>query len=301
MARRSRSALERATVVTPDLERSETRAKSRRGFLLALPGYAYLMIFFAVPMLIIFVYSFGTRSATGRTILGDWNLDSYRRLFDDFVLSVMWRSFWLALVTTVICLVISYPFAYYIATRGPRLRGLLMVLVMIPFWTNFLVRTYAWRLILGRNGPLSALLGFFGIEEARLLFTNTAILIGLVYGHLPFMVLPLYASIERLDWSLVEAARDLYASGWKAFRKVTLPLSMPGVVGGTILTFIPSFGAYIEPELLGGAQTMMLGSFIENQYYAVSDWPFGSALSFVIMVLMLVGTIVYFRKGGRTA
>ena len=301
MARRGRSALEQATVVTPDLERSEVRAKSRRGFLLALPGYAYLVIFFAVPMGIILVYSFGKRSATGKTILGDWNLDSYRRLFDDLVLGVMWRSLWLALATTVICLLISYPFAYYIATRGPRWRGLLMVLVMIPFWTNFLVRTYAWRLILGRNGPLATALGWMGVDEARLLFTNTAILIGLVYGHLPFMVLPLYASIERLDWSLVEAARDLYAGGWKAFRKVTLPLSMPGVVAGTILTFIPSFGAYIEPELLGGAQTMMLGSFIENQFYAVSDWPFGSALSFVIMALMLAGTILYFRKGGRTA
>ena len=252
-------------------------------------------------MAIILVYSFGTRSATGKTILGDWNLDSYRRLFDDLVLGVMWRSLWLALATTAVCLLISYPFAYYIATRGPRLRGLLMVLVMIPFWTNFLVRTYAWRLILGRNGPLATFLGWMGVDQTRLLFTNTAILIGLVYGHLPFMVLPLYASIERLDWSLVEAARDLYAGGWKAFRKVTLPLSMPGVVAGTILTFIPSFGAYIEPELLGGAQTMMLGSFIENQYYAVSDWPFGSALSFVIMALMLAGTVLYFRKGGRTA
>jgi spermidine/putrescine transport system permease protein len=301
MARRSKATVEAAAPVTPDLERSVVKAESRRGFLLALPGYAYLIIFFAVPMLIILVYSFGTRSATGKTILGDWNLDSYRRLFDHLVLGVMWRSLWLALATTVICLLISYPFAYYIATRGPRLRGLLMVLVMIPFWTNFLVRTYAWRLILGRSGPLSVLLGWIGLHEARLLFTNGGILIGLVYGHLPFMVLPLYAAIERLDWNLVEAARDLYAGSWKAFRKVTLPLSMAGVVGGTILTFIPAFGAYIEPELLGGAQTMMLGSFIQKQYYAVSDWPFGSALSFVIMALMLAGTILYFRKGGRTA
>lgn len=300
MARRGKAALEEGVVVTPELEHAAAKAESRRGFLLALPGYAYKVIFFAVPMLIIFVYSFGTRSATGKTILGDWNLDSYRRLFDELVLGVMWRSLWLALATTVICLLISYPFAYYIATRGVRLRGLLMVLVMIPFWTNFLVRTYAWRLILGRNGPLASVLGWMGIEEARLLFTNTAILIGLVYGHLPFMVLPLYAAIERLDWSLVEGARDLYASAWKAFRKVTLPLSMPGVLGGTILTFIPAFGAYIEPELLGGAQTLMLGSFIQKQYYAVSDWPFGSALSFVIMALMLIGTFVYFRRGGTT-
>jgi len=301
MAGKRRALSETDAPVTPDLERSAIRAESRRGFLLALPGYAYLVIFFAVPMLIIFVYSFGTRTATGKTLLGEWNLDSYQRLFNHFVLGILWRSLALALATTVISLLVAYPFAYYIATRGPRLRGLLMVLVMVPFWTNFLVRTYAWRLILGRNGPLAAVLGFIGVNEPRLLFTNAGILIGLVYGHLPFMVLPLYASIERLDWSLVEAARDLYANGWKAFRKVTLPLSMAGVVGGTILTFIPAFGAYIEPELLGGAQTMMLGSFIQKQYYAVSDWPFGSALSFVIMALMLVGTIIYFRRGGRTA
>jgi spermidine/putrescine transport system permease protein len=300
MARRAKATPGPEAPVTPDLERSATRADSRRGFLMALPGYAYLVIFFAVPMLIIFVYSFGTRSPTGKTILGNWNINSYKRLFDHLVLSVIWRSLWLAVATTIICLVLAYPFAYYIATRGARVRNLLLVLVMIPFWTNFLVRTYAWRIILGSKGPLALLTGWLGMGEVRLLFTNSAILIGLVYGHLPFMVLPLYASIERLDWSLVEAARDLYAGGWKAFRKVTLPLSMPGVVGGTILTFIPCFGAYIEPELLGGARTLMLGSFIQSQYYSVSDWPFGSALSFVIMALMLLGTIVYFRKGGRT-
>ncbi len=289
-----------ATPATPALERAAERAEARRGALLAAPGAAYLTLFFLVPMAIITVYSFAVRTSTGRTRLEDWNLDAYGRLFDDIVLRVMWRSLWLAVVTTVICLLVAYPFAYYIATRSPRIRNLLLVLVMIPFWTNFLVRTYAWRVILGSDGPFAEVASWFGFADVRLLFTETAIIIGLVYGFLPFMVLPLYASIERMDWSLVEAGRDLYASGWEAFRRITLPLSMPGVVAGVILTFIPSFGAYVTPEILGGAQTTMLGSYIQNQFLGVSDWPFGSALSFVIMALMLVGTVVYFRTGART-
>jgi spermidine/putrescine transport system permease protein len=286
--------------VTPETEAAASRAESRRGFLLALPGYVYLIIFFVVPMLIIFVYSFATRTDTGRTLLQDWNLDSYSTLFDGIVLKVMWRSLWLAVACTVISLLLAYPFAYYSATRTARIRNILLVLVMVPFWTNFLVRTYAWRVILGSKGPFASLLGLIGFEETRLLFTNTAILIGLVYGFMPFAVLPLYAAIERIDWSLVEAGRDLYASGWEAFRRITLPLSMPGIVAATVLVFIPSFGAYVTPEILGGANTLMLGSYIANQFFAVGDWPFGSALSFVIMAVMLVGTVVYFRAGGRT-
>ncbi len=288
------------TPSAPGLERAAARATARRGAWLAAPGALYLLLFFVLPMGILVVYSFGTRTATGRTLLEGWNLESYRRLLDDVVVRVMWRSLWLAVLTTIICLVVAYPFAYYIATRGPRVRNLLLVLVMIPFWTNFLVRTYAWRVILGRNGPLSTVADWLGFADVRLLFTETAIVIGLVYGFLPFMVLPLYASIERMDWTLLDAGRDLYASGWQAFRRITLPLTMPGVIAGVILTFIPSFGAYVTPEILGGAQTTMLGSYIQSQYLAVSDWPFGSALSFVIMALMLVGTVIYFRTGART-
>ncbi len=288
------------TPATPGLERAAARATARRGAWLAAPGALYLLLFFLLPMAILVVYSFGTRTATGRTLLEGWNLESYRRLFDDVVVRVMWRSLWLAVLTTVICLIVAYPFAYYIATRTARLRNLLLVLVMVPFWTNFLVRTYAWRVILGRNGPLSTVADWLGFADVRLLFTETAIVIGLVYGFLPFMVLPLYASIERMDWTLLDAGRDLYASGWQAFRRITLPLTMPGVIAGVILTFIPSFGAYVTPEILGGAQTTMLGSYIQSQYLGVSDWPFGSALSFVIMALMLVGTVIYFRTGART-
>lgn len=285
--------------VTPELEADAERRESRRGFLIALPSYVYLIIFFAIPLLIVFVTSFASRSSTGQTVFRDWNLDSYRRLADPLVLEIALRSLTLAIVTTLISLIASYPFAYYIATRRPAVRNVLLVLVMIPFWSNFLVRTYAWRVLLGSDGPLSQISQALGGEPIRLLFTNSAVLIGLVYGYLPFMVLPLYAALERMDWSLVEAARDLYASGWDAFRKVTWPISLPGVIAGSILVFIPSLGAYVTPAILGGARTTLLGDYIVSQFLAARNWPFGSALSFAILSIMLVATLVYFRTGGR--
>jgi spermidine/putrescine transport system permease protein len=290
---------EAAAPRTAGLETDAERADSRRGFLIGLPSLAYLVVFFAIPLVIVVVYSFATRSRTGRTILGDWNLDSYARLFDPLVLEITLRSLGFAAITTVISLAIGYPFAYYIATRSPRIRALLLVLVMIPFWSNFLIRTYAWRVILGSDGPFVRLLESVGLPEPRLLFTPFAVVLGLVYGYLPFMILPLYATIERLDFSLVEAARDLYASGWEAFRRVTWPLSRPGVIAGSILVFIPSFGAYVTPEILGGGRTTMLGSYVVRQFLSARDWPFGSALSVAILAVMLVAALIYFRSGGR--
>ena len=282
------------------LEAEASRRDSRRGLLIALPSWIYLTLFFTLPLLIVVVYSFATRSSTGLTRLRGWNLDSYRRLWDPLVGQIALRSVVLALTTTVICLVVSYPFAYYIATRRPAVRNILLVLVMIPFWSNFLVRTYAWRLLLGTEGPLSQLSQALGGEPLRLLFTNTAVLIGLVYGFLPFMVLPLYAALERMDWTLVEAARDLYADGRTAFRKVTWPLTRPGVIAGSILVFIPSLGAYVTPAILGGARTTLLGDYIVSQFLAARNQPFGSALSMAVMVVMLGAVVVYFRSGARS-
>lgn len=286
--------------VTPALEQAAEKVERRRGLRLALPGFVYLFFFFAIPLVIVFIYSFATRSSTGRTLLQDWNLDSYRELFKPLVLEIAWRSLWLAVVATLVCLVLAYPFSYFIATRRPAVRNLLLVLVMIPFWSNFLVRTYAWRVLLGSDGPVSQITEFLGMGETRILFTPLAVLIGLVYGFLPFMVLPLYAAIERIDWSLVEASRDLYATGWESFRKVIWPLSRPGVIAGSILVFIPSLGAYVTPEILGGAKSTLLGSYIVSQFLAARNWPFGSAMSFGVMAVMLVATLVYFRTGGRT-
>jgi spermidine/putrescine transport system permease protein len=250
-------------------------------------------------LVIVFVYSFATRSSTGRTLLEGWNLESYRRLLDPLVAEIALRSLILALATTVICLLAAYPLAYYMATRSPTKRNILLILVMIPFWSNFLVRTYAWKVLLGSDGPLSQLSEALGGDPIRILFTNTAVLIGLVYGFLPFMVLPLYAALERMDWSLVEAGRDLYATGWTAFRKITLPLSMPGVIAGSILVFIPTLGAYVTPAILGGARTTLLGDYIVSQFLAARNQPFGSALSFAVLAVMLIATIVYFRTGAK--
>jgi spermidine/putrescine transport system permease protein len=170
---------------------------------------------------------------------------------------------------------------------------------MIPFWTNFLVRNYAWRVILGTDGPLSTVSQALGLGPQEILFTHSAVIIGLVYGYLPFMILPLYAAIERIDPSLLEASRDLYASGSQSFREVLLPLSMPGVVAGSILVFVPSLGAYVTPQILGGGKSTMLGSYIVVQFLTARNWPLGASLSFVLMTVMLAATLIYFRTGGR--
>ncbi len=276
------------------------RAESRRGLLIGAPAIAALTVLFAVPLIIVVVNSFGTRTRTGRTDLSALSLDAYRRLADPIVLEIAARSLGYALLTTVICLAVGYPFAYHLATRSPRVRAVLLVLVMLPFWSNFLVRTYAWRVLLGSDGPFVSTLEALGLPEVRLLFTPFAIVLGLVYGFLPFMVLPLYASIERIDHTLIEAARDLHASGWHAFREVTLPLSRPGIIAGSVLVFIPSFGAYVTPELLGGSRTTMVGSYVVRQFLSARDWPFGSALSVAILAVMLLATTLYFRTGGRS-
>jgi spermidine/putrescine transport system permease protein len=281
------------------LEAAAEKSERRRGLFIALPSYLYLIFFFALPLVIIGVYSFASRSRTGKPELRDWNFDSIIKLADPIVRNIAVRSIVLATLTTLFCLLIAYPFAFYIATRRERARNLLLVLVMIPFWSNFLVRTYAWRVLLGRNGLVTQVgesLGLWG----ETLFTIPAVYIGLVYGFLPFMVLPLYAAIERINWSLVEAARDLYASGWTAFRKVTWPLSRPGVIAGSILVFIPALGAYVTPDILGGAKTTLLGNYIVNQFFTARNWPLGSAVSVAVMLVMLVATVLYFRSGAKT-
>ena len=285
---------------TPEFEKAALRQESRRGLFLALPAYLYLIFFFVISLFIVFIYSFATRNRFGGTDLSGWNLDSYARISEPIVRDVLFRSVWLAFLTKIICLVIAYPFAYFLSTRRVAVRNIMLVFVMIPFWTNFLVRNFAWRVILGNDGHLTNATEFVGLGSADLLFTQTAVVLGLVYGYLPFMILPLYAAIERIDRRLLEASRDLYGTGLQSFRHVLFPLSMPGVIAGSILVFVPSLGAYVTPEILGGAKTTLLGSYIVTQFLTARNWPFGAALSFVLMLVMLVTTIVYFRKGGRT-
>jgi spermidine/putrescine transport system permease protein len=269
--------------------------------LLIFPSLFWLVVFFAIPLVIVFVYSFLKRGSYGE-IVWDFNLQTYVRFFDPLYLRIFARSFRIAAITTVCCFLLGYPMAYWIATRPPRWRNTLLLLLMIPFWTNFLVRTYAWILILRNTGLLNNLLLGLGIiqEPLPLFGTDLAVIIGLVYGWFPDMVLPCYAAVERLDHSLVEAAQDLGANELRAFLRIVFPLTLPGIIAGSILVFIPSLGAYITPDLLGGAKSVMIGNVIQSQFLTVRDYPFGSAFSFVLMAMMLLATLLYFRVGGRT-
>jgi len=291
--------VEHGEAATPEFERANNKAEARRGFLIALPAFAYLTLFFAIPLLIVFAYSFATRNRFGEAVFSDVGFGAYEKLGEPLIRRVIFRSLWLATITTAFCLVIAYPFSYFLATRSPKVRNILLVFVMIPFWSNFLVRNFAWRVILGNDGVITRITEAVGLGQTEILFTQKAVVIGLVYGYLPFMILPLYAAIERIDLHLVEASRDLYASGWQTFRRVLLPLSMPGVIAGSILVFVPSLGAYVTPEILGGAKTTLLGSYIVSQFLTARNWPVGASLSFVLMAVMLSATIVYFRSGGR--
>ncbi|MBT3245883.1 MAG: ABC transporter permease [Actinobacteria bacterium] len=267
---------------------------------MGLPTMIYLFVFFVVPLGFVVMYSFATRTRTGRTELAGWNVEAYERLGETVVRAVAFRSLWIAAVTTILSLALAYPLAYFISTRRPATRNMLLVGVMIPFWSNFLIRTYAWRVLLDSDGIFTRIMSGMGLGDGRILFTNNAVILGLVYGYLPFMVLPLYAAIERIDWSLVEGARDLYASGWSAFRRVVWPLSKPGVIAGSILVFVPSFGAYVTPAILGGNKKGLMGSYIVDQFMDARNGPLGSSLSVLVLVVMLMGTLIYFRQGGRS-
>jgi spermidine/putrescine transport system permease protein len=277
------------------------RHPSLQVLVLIFPSLFWLVIFFAVPLLIVFVYSFLKRGPYGQ-LVWDLNLQNYVRFFDPLYLKIFVRSFKIAAITTVFCFLFGYPLAYWIATRPAKWRNTLLLLIMIPFWTNFLVRTYAWILILRDTGLINnTLMGLGLIHQPLPLFGNDlAIIIGLIYGWFPDMVLPCYAAIERLDFSLVEAAQDLYANEVRSFLRVIFPLTLPGVVAGSMLVFVPSLGAYVTPDLLGGARSVMIGNVIQSQFLTVRDYPFGSAFSFVLMALMLLATLVYFRVGART-
>lgn len=267
------------------------------------PGAFWLVVFFLIPTLVVFAYSFATRGPYG-TINWVFTLENYRLFADWLYIRIFLFSVLIAIITTAICLVIGYPFAYVMSRAPRRVRNGLLVLVMVPFWTDFLVRTYAIMLLLRSEGLINNLLRWLGIinEPLNLLYTPGAVILGLVYGYLPFMILPLYASIEKFDFSLVEAAQDLGANSTRVFLRVLLPLTLPGVVAGSILVFIPSVGAFVTPDLLGGGKVVMIGNLIQQQFLTSRNWPFGSAISFVLMGIVLVSTLVYFRSGGeRTA
>ena len=263
------------------------------------PPLLYLLVFFAIPSLIMVLASFRTpgefgglaplRDADGAL---DLNLESYTRFFEDAIYAqIFLKSFWFALLTTLICLVLAYPLAALIARSDRRHRDLLLLLVILPFWSNFLIRVYAWMIILGPNAALArvvnGVLGVFGHEPVSLLFSSFAVLVCLVYVHLPFMVLPLYANLEKHDQALLDAAQDLGANAWQRFWRITFPLSLPGVYAGSALVFIPAFGIFAIPDILGGPDDSLIGNVIKQQFLETRDWPFGSVLSIVLTVCAL--------------
>jgi len=258
-----------------------------------------LIVFFAIPSLIMVLASFRTPGDFGGLAplieegKLDLNLDSYARFFSESVYAqIFLKSFWYALATTLFCLLLAYPLASLIARSSKRYRDLLLLLVILPFWSNFLIRVYAWMIILGPNAALArtvnGVLAWFGHEPVPLLFSAFAVLVCLVYVHLPFMVLPLYANLEKHDQALLDAAQDLGANAWKRFWRITFPLSLPGVYAGAALVFIPAFGIFAIPDILGGPDNSLIGNVIKQQFLETRDWPFGSVLSIVLTVTALV-------------
>lgn len=262
------------------------------------PAAALLAITVGVPLLLLAAYSMLSRGAYGG-VAPPWTLENWQRLADPLYAGILARSFLAALAATLLCLLLALPMALFIA-RARRWRNLLLALVMLPFWTSLLVRTYAWMFLLRDTGLINTLLLRAGLiaEPLPLLYHWGAVLLGLVYAHLPFMVLPVYAALERQDPALAEAAADLGARSWHVFWRVTLPLAAPGIRAGVLLVFIPCLGAFLIPDLLGGGRTILAGTLIQNQFTAARDWPFGSALSLALMaaVLALVWLEVRRRK-----
>jgi spermidine/putrescine transport system permease protein len=272
-------------------------------WLISGPPLAYLVVFFAIPVLIMVVASFRNPGEFGGLAplfyddeAGahlDLTAQNYGRFFSDFLYTQLFiKSFAYAAITTLACLIIAYPLSMLIARSPKKHRDLLVLLVILPFWSNFLIRVYAWMIILGPQSvfvqALNAFIGFFGFEPVSLLFTPFAVIVGLVYVHLPFMVLPLYANLEKHDPALLDAAQDLGANGWQRFWRVTFPLSLPGVYAGAALVFIPALGIFAIPDILGGTEGIMIGNVIKQQFLDTRDWPFGSVLSMVLTVMAVV-------------
>ncbi|MFO7738289.1 MAG: ABC transporter permease [Desulfatiglandaceae bacterium] len=277
---------------------------AKRGLLFLGAGMLWLMVFLVLPGLVLIVVSFATRGAYGE-LVWEFTLENYKRMAGfslfgwtaDYIM-ILWRSVWVAFVTTLISVVLSYPLSFFICARPERTRYFWLTLVIIPFWTNMVIRTYAWFLILAPELPLAKIAAFFGlIPQSAPLYPNAfAVYLGMVSMFLPFVTLPLYASVERLDWALVEAAQDLYASKVRVFTQAILPQTMPGLSVGIILTFVPAMGMFVVPDLLGGAKYMLVGNLIQQQFGASRDWPFGAAISMGLMVLTMISLQLYRRR-----
>jgi spermidine/putrescine transport system permease protein len=289
------TAAQPATTATQDA--TVGRLARLRGAWLVLPGVAWLVLFFVVPLAIIFVVSLGARDPLDRITFANPSFDNYLRAFDPIFLPTFANSIRFALTTTVLSLVIGYPIAYWISRYGGRHKVLLVILVMLPFWTSYLIRTYSWIILLRDNGVVNSILQAVGLTTEPIILMNTdlSVILGMTYGFLPFAILPLFVSIDRLDPHLIEAGRDLYATGRGTFLHITLPLTMPGIIAAALLTFIPALGDFVTPDLLGGPETTTIAKNIQELFLAGRDWPYGAALGFVLMIVTLGGTLIALR------
>lgn len=278
--------------------------RSREPFKLVAIGtlWFWLIAFALLPNLLVVIASFLERG-TDEFVVSILTLDSYRRLLDSLYLSVLLDSFYLSAVTTILCLLLGFPFAYLLARSPARWRPVLLLLVIIPFWTSSLVRAYAMVIILQTNGLLNQILLELGLiaEPLELLYTESAVIAGMLYTLLPFMILPLYGSLEKLDRRLIEAARDLGAGRVTIFRRIILPLTLPGIIAGCMLTFLPGLGMFYVADLLGGAKAMLVGNLIRDQFLSARDWPFGAAASVMLTVLMSLLLWAYYLSARRTS
>lgn len=276
------------------------------------PGMLWILVFFNLPLLIVLFISFVERGRAGSIKLPPvYTLENYRQLFNAcssqfagpqcdslLYIGIFWHSVRIGLIVTFWCIILGYPLSYFIARQKQVWRDALMILVIIPFWTNFLVRTYALKQVLATEGLLNSFLtGLHLINQPlNMLFNEFGVIVGLIYGYLPFAILPMYASIEKFDHSLMEAAADLGASPRRAFLRVMLPMTLPGVIAALVLVFVPVVGAFITPDIMGGGKIEMIGTLINRQFGGSRNWPFGASMSLMLMLLVLIGVIAYFRS-----
>ncbi|MDB5038180.1 MAG: Spermidine/putrescine transporter permease [Bacteriovoracaceae bacterium] len=277
----------------PHLKNSLSKSKT---YWFAIPTIGWMIWFLVIPLIIVFIYSFLTKGIYGGIVYRS-TLENYSRAFDWLYFGIFFQSVKLALFTAIFCLLIGYPMAYALATASQKLRPVLLTLLVVPFWTNFVVRTYALKVMFADQGPINSLALSLGLIDAPITLSNSYAMVwlGMVTNYLPYMVLPLYVTLEKFDFSLLEAGRDLGASGWNNFWKVLIPLTKHGIVTGSILVFTPALGEFLIPDLLGGAKTMLMGNLITEQFLKMRDWPFGSALSMVLMAVVLASLVVIIR------
>ena len=284
----------------PDLDRGESLNTNRFWNWFVAPGAIWIALLFAIPLFLVLALSFGYVDDFGRGTYG-FELTNYEQVFDSTYLPVLLRSVGYALVTVILCLAIGYPVAYFIARFGGRWRYVLVAALVIPFFVNYLVRTYAWVALLADEGLVNNAIVDLGLSDAPIQMINTpyAVIGGLVYGYIIFMILPLYASIERMDPAIIEAGKDLYGSPFKTFLHVTLPATQAGILAGCVLVFLPSVGDFVSAQLLGGPDMYMVGNLIQDQFFAASNWPFGSALTVVMMLFLAIWMVFYLRRATR--